>query len=362
LCDSTSQHKTTACRISARLHKLRFRAATLLVAAALFTLVIVLGGFLSNLWLGVLTLALIAGIGATGLNLVMGHTGLVSIGNAGFMGLSALTVAESALYLKLPFPLGLLAGSVTAAVFGLAVGLPSLRIKGLYLAMATLAFHFIAVWVIQIVQRMQVGNGVYLLPEPQMGSISIASPVAWFVFVAVVLTAIVLLTDTLLSRKPGRCWNMIREDQAVAAASGIPVSQYKLAAFVISSAIVGLGGGIYAYYVGVVSSEDFTLTMALGYIAMVIIGGLGSRWGAVVGAVFVVTLPNVVAALSELAGLSNANSGSVFLIEGALVGIAIVAIIVFEPRGLAGLLRRLARTLDTTARWKVLSVRATTRT
>ena len=312
---------------------LRFVGAGLGVAVLAFVFV-----FGTEFWIDIANLALIAAIAAIGLDIVLGHTGLVSVGNAAFLGIGALTVALLNRSEAFPVLLALLLAGSVCALVGVIVAMPSLRIGGLYLAVATLAFHFIAIWGIREIQTAQVGDTGFVIPIAKVFGIELFELRNWYVFLAILLGVVLLIHRALLLRKPGRSWHAIRERPALAAMSGISIWKYKVAAFAISSFLVGVAGGLSAYYIGNVSYTNFTLHLAIEYLAMVIVGGLGSTYGAVFGAAFIVALPHLVREAREGFNLEGlVGSTDIFFVQGAIVGLIVVVVIIFQPRGLAAI-------------------------
>lgn len=294
--------------------------------------------FTGPLWLDVLNLALIATIAALGLDLLLGHTGLVSVGNAAFLGIGAFSVAMLTRLGDVPAVLAITIGAAVCAVVGTLVALPSLRISGLYLGIATLAFHFVAIWILRGIQTAQVGDTGYVVPPLRILGTEIVALRDWFVLLSVVVVLVVALQRRMVRTRPGRALHAIRERPALAAMSGISIWRYKVGAFAYGSALVGLAGGLTAYYIGHVSNDNFTLHLAIEYLAIVIVGGLGSTYGPVVGALFVVALPDLVTRGQELLGLRGSiDTTNLFLIEGSIVGLLVVLVIIFRPRGLTSM-------------------------
>ncbi len=306
--------------------------------AAFGVVAFVIGQFASEFWVDIANLACIAAIAAIGLDLLLGHTGLVSAGNAAFLGIGALTVALLNQDQSVPMVVSLLAAGSVCAVIGVIVALPSLRISGLYLAAATLAFHFIAVWAIREIQTGQVGDSGFVIPVGNIFGFELFDLFNWYYFLVLLLGVVMLLQRGLLHRKPGRALHAIRERPALAEMSGISVVKYKVAAFAMSSFLVGLSGGLTAYYVGNVSYTNFALHLAIEYLAIVIVGGLGSTYGPVIGAAFVISLPNLVKEARKSFGLGDViSSTDIFFVQGSIVGLITVAVIILQPRGLVGI-------------------------
>jgi branched-chain amino acid transport system permease protein len=302
----------------------------LLVVVILYALYMALG----RKWIDLIDQAAIAALGATALNLLMGHTGLVSIGNAAFLGIGGLVTVELTIYLHWPLLAAILVAAAASAACSLFVALPALRIRGLYLVVGTLAFQFIVVYALQQVQQHQVGEPGYAPPVPTLLGTELATPGKWYWPLLVVLGIWLLLYRTLLTTKPGRAWRAIREQPTLAGMSGVPVVRYEIAAFMISSAVIGLSGGLLVTYLGNLSYDAFTLGLAVNYLAMVIIGGMGSIYGPVAGAAVITFLPTVIDSIGRSSG-SSTSSSTIFLVQGAIVGLVFVVAIVVEPRGFA---------------------------
>jgi branched-chain amino acid transport system permease protein len=281
---------------------------------------------------------ILAAIAALALNLVMGHAGLVSVGNAALLATGGFGAVEASVYLHLSFPVAVLCGGLLSAVVGLVVALPAYRISGLYFAIATLAAHFIVLFAIHKLQVGQIGENVYIVDPAAVGGLQVTSPGEWLLLLLVVLGVVIAAYRTLLVRKPGRVWRAIREEPLMAVISGIRPGGYKISAFVLSSFIIGIAGALTVYYTGVFTYEAFSLNTAIFYITMVVLGGMGSIYGPLVGALALTILPKVLPPLFETLNLSNlVGQGRLFLVQGALIGVILTALIVFQPRGLAAI-------------------------
>jgi branched-chain amino acid transport system permease protein len=314
---------------------------------AVVTLGVLVFGFglihvLPTAWLDLVNTAMLASIAALALNLVMGHTGLVSIGNAAFLAVGAIGAVEGAVYLHQGFIVSVLIGALAAAIAGFIVALPSFRISGLYLAVGTLSFHFIVVYVVQQVQTTQVGASVYLLPPASIGPLRLVSLQSWGEAILVLLLLVFFAYRTLLVRKPGRVWRTIRENPLMAEMSGAAIGPYKLVSFALSSFVVGLAGAVQAFYLTTATYESYTLDLAVLYIAMVVLGGMGSLYGPLVGAFLLTLLAQSLAGIFAVVGLGGAvSSANIFLVRGTMIGLILAVVILFEPRGLSALLGRL---------------------
>jgi len=295
--------------------------------------------FGSEFWIDVSNLVILAALGAIGLDLLLGHTGLISVGNAALLAIGAFVVATLNREMEVPFILGVLLSGVVCGIVGVLVALPALRITGLYLAIATMGFHFVAIWVLREWQTGQVGDSGFTVPVASLFGWELVDLRAWFIFLAVVLVLVVLMYRALIGSRPGRALHAIRERPALALMSGISVTRHKVIAFVVSSFLIGVAGGLTAYYMGHVSYANYAgLHLAIEYLAMVILGGLGTTYGPVIGAAVIVTLPHLVRELRILFGLEGLISNTqIYLVQGAIVGLVVSAMVIFQPRGLAGM-------------------------
>ena len=223
-------------------------------------------------WLYLACLVAINIASATGLNILTGYTGLVSLGQAAFMGLGAYTVAVMELRLGTPVAVNLLGGGVVAMLGGLLVGIPSLRVKGLYLAIATIAASFIAHFVFANWQFTGGTTGMQVPPARVLGvDLDTSFKIYWLI---VPVTALMLLGAANLFRtRTGRAFIAIRDRDISAEVLGIPLLRYKLLSFGLSSFYAGVAGGLWAYFFRVVTPESFPLIMSIFFLAAIIVGG-----------------------------------------------------------------------------------------
>jgi branched-chain amino acid transport system permease protein len=302
---------------------------TVAAFAVLFFLVIPLT--LHEYFLSVANLVWIAVIGALGLNILVGYTGQVSIGHGAFMSVGAYTAANLATRLGSPWPINLLAGGLMAALVGAVVGIPSLRIKGLYLAIATLAGQLIIEWTINHVTFISGGVQASIeVARPRLGPMVLDSQRAMYYF---------LLFFVVLA------FIAIRDQDIAAEIIGINIFRYKLLAFAISSFYAGVTGVLYTYFLGIANYEQFQITVSIDYLAMIIIGGLGSVLGSIFGAIFVTLLPIVIRyGMEAFGGLFFAQQTVLNLIPNLrlmLFGALIILFLVVEPEGLNRLWRNI---------------------
>lgn len=305
--------------------------------AALLVAPLVIGAYPLTLAITVL----IAIVGAVGLNLLTGTTGLISLGQAGFLAVGAYGNAILLVDYGWPVWLSLPAGGVAAAVVSLFVGVPSLRLKGLYLAITTLAFAFIISHVILYAEPITHGpNGIFVNGATLFGyNVQKGPPLYYFALAVTVL--IVLMVMNVQRSRVGRAWLAIRDHDIAARAMGIDLTRYKLMAFVMSSFIVGIAGGLMSLQIRFINIDVFALILSIEALAIIILGGLGSVAGAILGAVFLTLLPEGIRLFFNLIlePGSSFYSTYVYEIRGVTYGAVIVAFLRFKPDGLVGFWR-----------------------
>ena len=283
---------------------------------------------------------LLAAVGAVALMLLTGHAGQISLGHAGLLAAGAFTAGILFKETGAQFWVTLPAAAAVGAALGVIFGLPSLRLRGLYLAVSTLALHFIVIYVGNEYETKRGFSTGIVIDPPQLGGWVLNDPRAWYFVLLAAAAASVLVGVNLVRTKTGRAWRAIHGREAVAEALGISVPRAKLSAFVVSSTITAVAGCLFAYYRGFVSTEAFSLFLTIQYVAMVIIGGLGSVLGALLGTVFVVLFPYVIEGTMAALGLAERLASVVFAVNYAAFGVLMIAFLVFEPQGLVGIWRR----------------------
>ena len=314
------------------------------IIGVLFFLVIPLG--LHEYYLSICNLVWIAVIGALGLNILVGYTGQVSIGHGAFMSVGAYTAANLATRLDSPWPVNLLAGGLMAAAVGAVVGIPSLRIKGLYLAIATLAGQLIIEWTINHVTFISGGVQASIdVPRPRLGSMVLNTQRDMYYFLLVFVVIAIVGSMNLIRSRVGRAFIAIRDQDIAAEIIGIDIFRYKLLAFAISSFYAGVTGVLYTYFLGIANYEQFQIGVSIDYLAMIIIGGLGSILGSIFGAIFVTLLPIVIRISMENFGdLIFSRQIVLNLIPNLrlmLFGVLIIVFLIVEPDGLNRLWRNI---------------------
>jgi branched-chain amino acid transport system permease protein len=313
------------------------RLSLAVFAAALVTLPFVASPFLLDLACQVF----LAAIGALSLMLLTGYAGQISLGHAGLLAAGAFTTGILAREIGAPFWITLPASALTGIVLGLIFGLPSLRLRGLYLAVSTLALHFIVIYLGGEYETKRGFSTGILIDPPSIGGFKLTDGRAWY-FVLLAAAAISLfICINLLRSRSGRAWRAIHARETVAEALGINIAGYKLLAFVISSSMTAVAGCLFAYYRGFVSVEAFDLFLSIQYVAMIIIGGMGSLLGALLGAAFVTIFPYAIEALLKLLPNVQKLAGDVFAVNYASFGVVMILFLVLEPLGLVGIWHRL---------------------
>lgn len=321
------------------------------VAAGLFVLfLLVLPHRLSGADTLLATSVLLAIVSAVALNLLSGNVGIFSLGLAAFLGIGAFVSTYLGGELGLPFPLVVLLAGAVAALVGAVIGVPSLRWRGLYIILGTFALHFIVQFVLVKYEIAKVGSGGFSMPDASIFGWDVKSHNDWYYVALGTASLVVLASVNLLRSRVGRAWTAIRDRDIAAAITGIDVARHKVVAFVVTSYIVGMAGAINAYFVGHVTSEEFDLSLSIEYVAMIIIGGMGSVLGSVLGATFVVLLPRLIDDAVGLLPPSYPLAGwvteHIFDLQVALYGLFIILFLMLEPGGLAALWRRVRQYFD----------------
>ena len=305
-------------------HKLWYGLLMLLLFAAPW--------WLESYGLAQLTLILIYGIVGLGLMLLAGFTGLFSIGHAAFLGVGAYTQAVLAGH-GWPFPFSLAAAAALSALVGAVVGLPALRVKGIYLGIATLSFGFIVEEVLARWESVTGGNAGKAVGAVQMFG-WVADSGTSFYFVCLVVTVLCTLAVLNLLRSPtGRAFVAIRDSEISAQSMGINLARYKTLSFAISAALAGIGGALYAHMIRFLSPDQFNIIQSIDLLLMVVIGGLGSVHGAFLGAAFLIGMPQAISALKDWLPESIGQAPG---LKSAIYGLVLILFVLFEPLGLYG--------------------------
>ena len=321
------------------------------VALAVLAVVAIGAPFvLTDFWIAVINFASIAAIGAIGLNLLTGYTGQVSLGHAFFIGLGAYTAGYIGGDLGLPFVVWLPAAAALGALVGLIIGPFALRLRGLYLAIVTLGLVFLGEHLFNNVRGITGGPQGRTIPSPEVGGLSFGSlgdlsRDQSFYFLAIPLLALLaLLAKNIVRTRVGRAFQAIRDREIAAAIIGVDLFRYKVAAFIVSSAFAAIAGALLGSYIRFVAPGQFNLFLSIEFVAMIIVGGIGTIFGAILGAFFITAVPRLVEEFSGsipfVASSSTSGGITVFELNQVIFGALIVAFLIFEPYGIAGLWRR----------------------
>ena len=284
----------------------------------------------------------ILAIAAIGLNILVGYTGQISLGHGAFFGVGAYAAAILATRLEVPFYLSIPAAGLITAMIGMVFGIPSGRLKGLYLTIATLAGQIIIEYVLIQWESLTKGTMGITLPAPRIFGWTIAGDKTFFFFIFVCMVAMTWFAVNIIRSKYGRAFIAIRDNDRAAEGMGIPIFKYKLLSFAISSFYAGFAGALWAYYMVSITTEPFNLGLSVEFIAMVIIGGMGNIPGAIFGATFITILNEILRYTTGLLmniGVVTSMGLNMAPLKEFVFGLAIVLFILLEPKGIAELWR-----------------------
>ena len=279
---------------------------------------------------------LIAAIGAVGLNILTGFTGQISLGQGAFLGVGAYTSAYITAKVGLSFWVGVPAAGLVTAMAGMVFGIPSLRLKGLYLAIATLASQFILEWIFLRWESVTGGSYGIVIPRPSLGGYVFESDRSYYYIVLLIAAAMILFAANLVRTRTGRAFMAVRDHYISAEIMGINLFKYRILSFAISSFYAGVAGALYGHSLRFVSSEQFNIEVSIVYLAMIIIGGLGSILGSIYGAVFMILLPKLLTIVTTKIAVTVPGIAELATaMEQGIFGVIIIAFLIFEPDGLA---------------------------
>lgn len=329
-----THHRSYRSELRLRATKAEYARLAILVAVLL-----AIPFIMDNYWMSVINGILIAVIGAVGLNILVGYTGQISLGQGGFLAVGAYTSVILSDRIGLPTPLAIAFAVLMTAVVGAFFGLPGLRLKGLYLAIATLASQKIIEFVIRRWDWLTDGRGYINVDRFEVFGFRVGArdvfEQQWYAILLFFAVLAVLTARNLLRTGLGRSFMAVRDQDIAAEAIGVNLTRAKLTAFAISSGYVGLAGSLMAHYNEVVTWERFTLDVSILYLAMIIVGGLGSVAGAVYGAIFMSLLPVLIRGwANDLSGVAPFLSDQLPAVQNAAFGLVIILFLIFEPRGL----------------------------
>ncbi len=307
-----------------------------LVLVFLFTLPL----WFSAYWVSVVNLILIASIASIGLNILTGYTGQISIGTGAFLGVGAYASAYFTTKMGIPFWIALPLAGLTTALVGAFFGLPSLRLKGLYLAIATLAAQVIIEFVIIRWESVTGGVRGILVERPSLFGYVLGGEKDFYYLNLLLTLGAAIFADNLFRTRPGRAFMAVRDRDIAAELLGVNLFATKMAAFALSSFYIGVAGSLWGHYSLIVGPEHFTVMTSIWYLAAIIIGGLGSVVGSVFGAAFMTLLPIGLRMVVDLfRPVYPALANKFASLQLMLFGLVIVLFLIVEPEGLAKLWR-----------------------
>mgnify|MGYP000849591216 FL=1 len=274
-----------------------------------------------NFLLTIFSLVLIYSIAALGLNLVIGYAGQISIGHAAFLAIGAYFSAVMVMKYNVPFLIAFLGAGAIAGFFGLLLGIPSLRLRGFYLAIATMAFGVVIEQTLNAWEFVGASVGIREIKPANLFGISLSSDLANLYFVIFVSIVLFVITNNIIKSKTGRALKAIRESSFAAQSLGINVARYKLIAFIISAVYAGFAGSLYAHTIGYISPLDFGLGTSINLLAMIVIGGLASLSGGFIGSIIIIALPFIFSRTQ--------------LPMSVIFGVLLILVVLFFPRGIA---------------------------
>ena len=284
------------------------------------------------------TMVLVYAVALLGLNLLVGHGGQISLGHGAFFAVGAYGTAIMMFHWELPYPVTLPLAAVAAFLIGLGLGIPATRLRGLYLALVTLS---IAVFLVPLLKRFESVTGGSMgltLEKPQPPAWTGLAEDQWLYFLTLAVTAVAFaVTYSLLRSRVGRALHAVRDNEAAAEVMGVRPAFYKRLAFAWSAMFAGAAGCLYTWVIGFVSPDSFTVNLSITMLAGIVVGGLGSMWGPLLGGLFVMFVPSLAQDINKAA-------------PGVIFGLLIIAVMYVAPTGLAGLAGRAAHSFDKTLR------------
>lgn len=278
-----------------------------------------------------------------GLNLLTGYGGQVSLGSAAFMAVGAFAAYNFQLRLGLGLPVSILLAALTAAAIGTLFGLPSLRLRGFYLAVSTLAVQFFVQWALTKFGWFSnySASGVISAPKLSVAGLALDGPGGRYLFSLAIVLAATLLVYRIVRSAEGINLVAVRDDETAARVIGVPVLRTKLAAFALSSAIIGVAGVLWAFaYLRTVEPAGFNLDRSFQVLFIIIIGGLATIRGAFLGAGLIVVFPLLLARISSALFDGVLDAGVLKLVERIVLGTVIILFLIAEPNGLTAILDR----------------------
>jgi len=293
--------------------------------AAALILLLSLPLFLGKYSIFLLSLLAIYALVSLGLNLLMGYTGQIAAGHAGFLAIGAyITALFTANFEWVPCPVILLLAGTISGLIGFLLGIPILRLKGFYIAMATLAFGVVVSEIILQWSSVTGGDNGFSVPTARIGGLIFDSDFKLFYLIIPVTILMTILAKNLVNGYIGRAFIALRESEIAAQTIGIDLAKYKTIAFAVSAFYTGVAGGLFAFLITYLSPDAFTIELSIDFIAMIVIGGMGSILGSIIGAVILTGMQQVLAGLLDLQIL--------------IFGLSLIIFMIFMPKGIVGML------------------------
>jgi branched-chain amino acid transport system permease protein len=293
--------------------------------------------YLNNYWLGIVNLIGITLVSATGLNILVGYCGQLSIGHAGFMAVGAYTSAILTSKLGVPFPVAFLCSGLMAGGIGLIFGIPSMRVKGFYLAITSIAAYFIIKFIIDHWTALTGGFNGLSVPYASIGGFVFNTEGRQFYLIIGIAAICVFLAKNMARTRLGRAFIAVRDNDLAAEVMGVNLFYYKMLAFFIGCFMAGIAGSLLAHYYGSISTDNFSFMNSILFVGMIIIGGLGTTLGPILGVTVIQLLQVGVTKLTP--ALQNyfpsMPSGFATGIAPMVFGLVIILFLILEPRGIA---------------------------
>ena len=313
--------------------------------------------WVDEFWLSTFAFVLIAAIGAVGLDVLTGRTGQISLGHAFFLAAGAYVGGYLGGNEHLTAALWIPAAGVVAGILGAVAGPAALRLRGLYLAIVTIGLVYIGQYVVYTWSAFSGGPGGRSIPDPKFGSLNFANGFTlagltidrngcYYYFALLILAIGMAFVHNVGRSNLGRGMVAVRDRELAAAVLGVDVARTKVRAFVVSAVLAGIAGALYGSFVGFVVPQTWGLVLSIQYVVMIVVGGMASTWGPLLGAFFVIGLPALLQRVSSsLPFIANGNNNGVISPSDAsniAFGVLLVVFLILEPRGVVGLARRLA--------------------
>ncbi|KUO78308.1 MAG: hypothetical protein APF81_22255 [Desulfosporosinus sp. BRH_c37] len=301
---------------------------------------LVIPSFLSNYAISVVNNTLITIIAVAGLNLLTGYTGLISMGNAAFLGIGGFVAGIFSVQFGFPFWLAILVGGFAAMLIGVLIGIPALRLKGFYLLLATLALHFITVAILVRYQTWKQAFYGIRFPRMQVASFVFDTQTKSYYLFLVITVLVIVLIYNIQRTALGRSFVATRDNEAAAKAMGVNITYTKLVSFALSSFLIGISGGLMGFNVRNITADVYSLNVTIDQTVALFLGGQATLLGPVYGAAFVTMIPDLIDFLANIANSAVPLLGKIletykFEIRTFIFGLSIVLVLIFKPGGLA---------------------------